>query len=567
MKQLSFGFILSSPLDAADHAIFFDGLDQFSKHLTLSYKVVDKKNGVVLSKRVANAAMEIRRQGDQVIVSTVDAFKVSSIHLNKSLVFLLLLEFNFDLSPAKSKVLEDEKEIRHAIENPKYRPQRINPRKGSLAFTLIEPLKISVESIELGAETTLVHVTIENAHPTNTIVITSTNLIVKTTVRDFDRDTAMKNGDDDDDMDDGASASVSARGMGYGLSEHEASSSSSDTSLDELNVEEYLRIIRADKFFMVTAVGDESDNPRRSECPEQSGVARIRPAETWRTSYKIVAKDPSHVIVGNFLTPLDIRFIDIADDGKADGTAADFLSGAGIGSHQGMSVQTLTSSTHVAWSVGTRYLNKTSLYGSNSHVYRLDTSSSSSSSISRNMAGLTTPHRSTLSRDGPVGASGTGTGTGPGPDSDGEISVMLEAPSAVPVNVLFQVVVRMTNLSNRSKVFHLGIDDSGGAGGDAGTRRGGFAPTSTSSRGRSTSSTRPGSSRRYIALECLTKLRILPPGETAEAIIQILPLQLGELVLNGFYLLDDEGMGGGAVDTHQPYTLRRFAHALPVIVQ
>ena len=84
---------------------------------------------------------------------------------------------------------EDEKDIRNAIENPKYKPQRVAPRKGKIILSFIEPLSISVYSIESSSEISLIHLSIENKHPINDLILFSVNLSMNTTARDFDGDT------------------------------------------------------------------------------------------------------------------------------------------------------------------------------------------------------------------------------------------------------------------------------------------------------------------------------------------------------------------------------------------
>ena len=86
---------------------------------------------------------------------------------------------------------EDEKEIRNVIENPKYKPQRVAPRKGKTVLSFIEPLQISVYSMESGPESTVIHLSIENKHPENDLLLFSVNLSMNSTARDFDGDSAQ----------------------------------------------------------------------------------------------------------------------------------------------------------------------------------------------------------------------------------------------------------------------------------------------------------------------------------------------------------------------------------------
>ena len=155
----------------------------------------------------------------------------------------------------------------------------------------------------------------------------------------------------------------------------------STTSTEECNVEEYLRIIRADRFFHVIEVMPESHNEKKNEKIDEnknenrneskneyknvnenengdrngimsahesldgaivnntfssssanssssssssasssssddnenhySGLLKIKSGSCHKVSYKIRAKDPSNLIIGNFLTPLGIRYIDV----------------------------------------------------------------------------------------------------------------------------------------------------------------------------------------------------------------------------------------------------------------
>lgn len=83
---------------------------------------------------------------------------------------------------------EDEKDIRSAIENPKYKPQRVAPRKGKTTLCFIEPLSISISSSELDPESSLINLTIKNMHPVNDLCLLNVNLSMNSTARDFDGD-------------------------------------------------------------------------------------------------------------------------------------------------------------------------------------------------------------------------------------------------------------------------------------------------------------------------------------------------------------------------------------------
>ena len=85
---------------------------------------------------------------------------------------------------------EDEKDIRSAIENPKYKPQRVAPRKGKITLCFIEPLSISISSSELDPESSLINLTIKNMHPVNDLCLLNVNLSMNSTARDFDGDSS-----------------------------------------------------------------------------------------------------------------------------------------------------------------------------------------------------------------------------------------------------------------------------------------------------------------------------------------------------------------------------------------
>lgn len=287
---------------------------------------------------------------------------------------------------------EDEKDIRNAIENPKYKPQRVAPRKASTTLYLIEPLKISVTSKELDSQSALIYVSIQNDHPKNDLLLHSVNLSMNTTVRDFD-------GDANRIVKDQKEITFHSK-KNEGLSNDDVQS----VSTDECNVEEYLRIIRADRFFHVTSINQESglSSSQSEESVFSSNnnelkysldlydssiepILRIKSGGSHKFAYKIIAKDASNLIIGNFLTPLDIRYIDVSDKEEMEEESVDI-----IDIHDYISMITkactetnsikprinkqnsqLSSSSQVVWSFGTNYLNK-AIFDKDIHVYNLD---------------------------------------------------------------------------------------------------------------------------------------------------------------------------------------------------
>jgi hypothetical protein len=288
---------------------------------------------------------------------------------------------------------EDEKDIRNAIENPKYKPQRVAPRKASTTLCLIEPLSISVSSKELDSQSTLIYISIKNDHPKNDLLLHSVNLTMNTTVRDFDGDANKIVRDQKEII------------INFKQSEFFSNEDDQSVSTDECNVEEYLRIIRADRFFHVTSIKQKSNisnslskgtisSRSRNEfihSPDSYdssidplGILRIKSGCSHKFVYKIIAKDTSNLIIGNFLTPLDIRYIDVSEKDEIEEpvdivdihdyismitkTCADSTKNKPKINRQGSQ---LSSSSQVVWSFGTNYLNK-SIFDKDIHVYNLD---------------------------------------------------------------------------------------------------------------------------------------------------------------------------------------------------
>jgi hypothetical protein len=299
------------------------------------------------------------------------------------------------ISTAFCQIDDDEKDIRNAIENPKYKPQRVTPRKGKIMLSFIEPLEITVRNKECGPESTLIYISIANNHPQNDLLLFSVNLSMNTTVRDFDGDSAKiaMRGPKTRSRD---SLSFFEREGMEGLASQRESldEQQSVTSTDEGNVEEYLRIIRADRYFhvtevipkarkdpnpLVTAVEVQSD----SESLEQSdtvlredkefvGLLRIKSGCSHSFSYRISAKNASNLVVGNFLTPLGIRYIDVhVLRPQSTEQISPIYDGNSESSFVKKRQSHLSSSSQVAWSIGTQYLNR-SAFCRDVHVYNLE---------------------------------------------------------------------------------------------------------------------------------------------------------------------------------------------------
>ena len=209
-KCIHFGFILSP----TENETFYESLKHFIKRLSLSFQVINRKNVIVLAKR--DTSFTVQRVNGDIIVAATESLKVSHVYHNTSL--LLLLQFSFTPPVPKhvsSHALslrsnnDDEAEIRNAIDNPTYKHSNITPRKGlpsctsshtfqsivrplslpltptppltlsltrivtkgSLLFTLIEPIRVDVSATETTSESTIIQLSIKNTHPTIAIAI------------------------------------------------------------------------------------------------------------------------------------------------------------------------------------------------------------------------------------------------------------------------------------------------------------------------------------------------------------------------------------------------------------
>lgn len=292
------------------------------------------------------------------------------------------------------QVDDDEKDIRNAIENPKYKPQRVTPRKGKIMLSFIEPLEITVKNKECGPESTLIYISIANNHPQNDLLLFSVNLSMNTTVRDFDGDSAKISMRGPRTRSRDSLSFFEREGMEGPASQRESLDEHSVTSTDEGNVEEYLRIIRADRYFHVTEV---IPKPRKDfntvvttveaksdvesvvqidtvQCEEKEfiGLLRIKSGCSHSFSYRISAKNASNLVVGNFLTPLGIRYIDVhVLRPQPTEQISPIYDGNSESSYVKKRQSHLSSSSQVAWSIGTQYLNR-SAFCRDVHVYNLE---------------------------------------------------------------------------------------------------------------------------------------------------------------------------------------------------
>lgn len=292
---------------------------------------------------------------------------------------------------------------------------------GKIAVSFIEPLKITIESKETCPESTLVQIDITNKHPHNDLFLFSVNLSMNTTVRDFDGD-SLRIGERDQKVSRGMHLPSVDEGLQSRTSQKDSESNmnmndddQSTTSTDEGNVEEYLRIIRADRFFHVTELttsntsnyegisssnlsNDQTTVDKTTHSTHSSllgnmdfyGSLKIKSGCSHKFGYRISVKNASNLVVGNFLTPLGIRYIDISPPESEIETEPEPPLEPAVGleasaqtnnisssssSHDHRSHSYLSSSSQVSWSLGTDYLNR-SAFCRNVHVYNLCTAQS-----------------------------------------------------------------------------------------------------------------------------------------------------------------------------------------------
>jgi hypothetical protein len=285
---------------------------------------------------------------------------------------------------------------------------------GKIAVSFIEPLKIMIESKETCPESTLVQIDITNEHPHNDLFLFSVNLSMNTTVRDFDGDSSRIGERDQKDsramhlpsVDEGLQSRTSQKDSESNMNMNDDDQST--TSTDEGNVEEYLRIIRADRFFHVTELTTSNTSNYQGVSPSNLsndqttvdktthstllgktdfyGSLRIKSGCSHKFGYRISVKNASNLVLGNFLTPLGIRYIDISppesETESASKSAAVLETSAqtnnisvSSSSHDQRSHSYLSSSSQVSWSLGTDYLNRKA-FCRNVHVYNLCTAQS-----------------------------------------------------------------------------------------------------------------------------------------------------------------------------------------------
>jgi hypothetical protein len=110
-KLLTFGFEISPPLDSNQNSTFLDEFDDNIDNLTLNFQLIHERKGVLLSKSAESRGigidgcdkLGISRRGDKLFVTASSRFKVSPMHLHKSLTLSLSLEFSiFRLTNSKS---------------------------------------------------------------------------------------------------------------------------------------------------------------------------------------------------------------------------------------------------------------------------------------------------------------------------------------------------------------------------------------------------------------------------------------------------------------------------------
>ena len=101
-KLLTFGFAISPAVDSSEMTAFFDEFKDHFDHL-LSYQLIHERKGVLLSKSVESRGaavdgsdkLSIFCMADKLYITASSRFKVSPMHLQKSLTLSLSLEFSF----------------------------------------------------------------------------------------------------------------------------------------------------------------------------------------------------------------------------------------------------------------------------------------------------------------------------------------------------------------------------------------------------------------------------------------------------------------------------------------
>ena len=101
-KLLTFGFRVS-PSHSSHITTFYNEFKNNFDHIVLSYQLVHERKGLLLSKTVSAKALQndgcdqlnLRCINDQLFITVSSRFKVSPMHLHKSLTLLMSLEFSF----------------------------------------------------------------------------------------------------------------------------------------------------------------------------------------------------------------------------------------------------------------------------------------------------------------------------------------------------------------------------------------------------------------------------------------------------------------------------------------
>lgn len=101
-KLLTFGFRISPSTDLIRNCEFYDSFSKNLKHLILTYQLVHERKGILLSKSVESEGikydgsdnLKTYRDGDDLLITASSRFKVSPMHLHKSLTLSLTLEFS-----------------------------------------------------------------------------------------------------------------------------------------------------------------------------------------------------------------------------------------------------------------------------------------------------------------------------------------------------------------------------------------------------------------------------------------------------------------------------------------
>ena len=101
-KFLTFGFRISPSNDTVRVDEFYESFRSNLKHLILTYQLVHERKGVLLSKSVESEGikydgsdnLKAHRNGNGLVITASSRFKVSPMHLHKSLTLSLTLEFS-----------------------------------------------------------------------------------------------------------------------------------------------------------------------------------------------------------------------------------------------------------------------------------------------------------------------------------------------------------------------------------------------------------------------------------------------------------------------------------------